>query len=132
MTSDSGKGIGITYNHLNLPETVTKGSENIVYLYDASGVKLKKTVGSHTTAYTGTAVYKDGKLEFINHAEGYIEKDGAGYKYVYRLTDHLGNARVSFKDKNADGIIKQDEDEVIETSDYYPFGLQHKKHTKHF
>ena len=32
MISDSGKGIGITYNYLNLPETVTKFSENTTYL----------------------------------------------------------------------------------------------------
>ena len=84
-------------------------------------------MGSHTKAYIGTAVYKDGKLEFINHAERYIEKDGAGYKYVYRLTDHLGNTWVSLKDNNADGVIKQNEDEVIATTDYYPFGLEHRK-----
>jgi len=60
-------------NHLNLPQTVTRGSEILSYLYDASGTKLKKTMGSTTTAYTANTVYKNGTLELIHTPEGYIE-----------------------------------------------------------
>jgi len=34
------------------------------------------------------------------------------------MTDHLGNARVSFTDQNADGVP-----EIIQENHYYPFGL---------
>jgi RHS repeat-associated protein len=38
--------------------------------------------------------------------------------------DHLGNVRLSYSDGNLDGSI--DLSEIIEESNYYPFGLQHK------
>ncbi|MEM8568741.1 MAG: RHS repeat-associated core domain-containing protein [Bacteroidota bacterium] len=47
LTQDFNKGIiDITYNHLNLPETVEKADgQSIKYTYDASGVKLQQIVG---------------------------------------------------------------------------------------
>ncbi len=132
MTIDRNKGItGITYNHLNLPTTVTisntEGTGNISYIYDAAGAKLKKIVtegSSLTTEYAGNYVYKNGTLEFFNHAEGYVEKEADGYKYVYQYKDHLGNVRLSYKDANKDGSISQSE--IIQEKNYYPFGLTHK------
>ncbi|MEW7291265.1 DUF6443 domain-containing protein [Aquimarina sp. 2304DJ70-9] len=132
MTIDRNKGItGITYNHLNLPTTVaisnTEGTGNISYIYDATGAKLKKIVtegGSVTTEYAGNYVYKNGNLEFFNHAEGYVEKEADGYKYVYQFKDHLGNVRLSYTDADNNGIIEQSE--IIEESNYFPFGLKQK------
>ncbi|PKV52997.1 RHS repeat-associated protein [Aquimarina sp. MAR_2010_214] len=132
MIKDQNKGItGITYNHLNLPKTVTVNNADhtgdITYIYDATGVKLKKiaTEGSSmTTEYAGNYVYKNGVLEFFNHPEGYVEKEADGYKYVYQFKDHLGNIRLSYKDSNKDGKITQSE--IVEEKHYYPFGLQHK------
>ena len=43
-------------------------------------------------------------------------------KCVYDISDHLGNTRVSFT-KNS--VTK--EIDVLQVSDYYPFGLQHEK-----
>ena len=85
-------------------------------------VKLKKTGNSNTTKYSGTTVYKDGNLEFIHMPEGYIEPTDNGYEYIYRITDHLGNTRVSFKDNTTTGSIT-----VLSSNDYYPFGLEHQK-----
>ena len=85
-------------------------------------VKLKKTVQGNTTEYSGAMVYKDGKLELIHMPEGYIEPTDNGYEYIYRITDHLGNTRVSFK-KNS----LTDKIDVLATNDYYPFGLEHGK-----
>ncbi|PKV52452.1 RHS repeat-associated protein [Aquimarina sp. MAR_2010_214] len=132
MIKDQNKGItGITYNHLNLPKTVTINNAshngNITYIYDATGVKLKKitTEGSSlTTEYAGNYIYKNGTLEFFNHAEGYVEKEADGYKYVYQFKDHLGNIRLSYKDADKNGSITQSE--IIEEKNYYPFGLEHK------
>jgi RHS repeat-associated protein len=92
LTLDRNKGISaITYNHLNLPETVTinNGTQTgtITYVYDASGVKLQKTVTQQnitpiTTQYAGNFVYCDKvttnntgsmQLQFFNTPEGYVE-----------------------------------------------------------
>ncbi len=133
MITDTNKGItSITYNHLNLPETVSisnsEGSGTISYIYDATGAKLKKIAPSGgsliETEYAGNYVYKSGNLEFFNHPEGIIEKEADGYKYVYQFKDHLDNVRLSYKDKNKDGTITQDE--IVQEKNYYPFGLTHK------
>ena len=141
MIQDLNKGItSINYNHLNLPKSIAINGSNINYQYDASGVKLKKTVienraqiyikdvkpkkptNGQTIAYTGSTVYKNDVLEFIHMPEGYIEPTNNGYEYIYRLTDHLGNTRVSFKKNKVTNEI-----DVLDTNDYYPFGLEHQK-----
>ncbi len=133
MTIDRNKGItGITYNHLNLPTTVSisnsQGTGTISYIYDATGAKLKKIVteGSSliNTEYTGNYVYKNGNLEFFNHSEGIVEKEADGYKYVYQFKDHLNNVRLSYKDTDKNGSISQSE--IVQEKNYYPFGLTHK------
>ncbi len=159
MTVDHNKGISsITYNHLNLPEVITinNGTESgtITYVYDATGIKLKKTLQSGTNAaihteYAGNYVYSDMEttgslqLQFFNHPEGYVEpvinnttKSVKGYdagsgeitysafKYVFQFKDHLGNIRLSYSDDDLNGSIDPN-DEIIEESNYYPFGLKH-------
>ncbi|WP_243721238.1 DUF6443 domain-containing protein, partial [Aquimarina spinulae] len=131
MTIDQNKGItSIIYNHLNLPKTVTVNNAshngNITYIYDATGVKLKKitTEGSSlTTEYAGNYVYKNGDLEFFNHPEGIVEHEADGYKYVYQFKDHLGNIRLSYKDADKNGAITQSE--IVQEKNYYPFGMTH-------
>ena len=64
-------------------------------------------------------------MKFVSHTEGYIEPDGTGgYEYVYQYKDHLGNVRISYSDINDDGVV--DVNEIIEESNYYPFGLKHR------
>jgi RHS repeat-associated protein len=79
MVKDQNKALltgGITYNFLNLPETVTKGGNQIRYVYDATGRKLSQTAvygtASSTTDYSGEHIYNDGRLEFIQHEEGRV------------------------------------------------------------
>lgn len=103
MLRDYNKGISsnITYNHLNLPTYVPLSGENISYIYDATGVKLKKEVSTGgTTEYAGNYVYQDGSLKFFNHPEGYVDVNGSSFSYVYQYKDHLGNVRLSYKDKS--------------------------------
>ncbi len=147
MIVDQNKGItNINYNHLNLPTGVAIANAahtgNINYIYDAAGVKQKKIVteGSTmvTTEYAGNYIYKNGSLEFFNHAEGYVEKIADGYTYVYQYKDHLGNIRLSYTDSDNDGkvdVLRNNTDidgdndnhhEIVEEKNYYPFGLQHK------
>ncbi len=88
----------------------------------AFNLQDKKTVRSTTTEYTANTVYNNGTLELIFMPEGYIEPTDSGYDYIYRITDHLGNTRVSFKKNSLTENI-----DVLATNDYYPFGLEHQK-----
>ncbi|MBI1767666.1 MAG: peptidoglycan DD-metalloendopeptidase family protein [Bacteroidetes bacterium] len=111
MTADKNKNItAITYNHLNLPQQVTKGTgEKIMYTYDAGGRKLKQqvfnasSVVTKTTDYAGEFIYQNDTLQFINHEEGRIVmkplvsgETGVRPEYQYHLKDHLGNVRTTF------------------------------------
>ncbi|WP_074747596.1 hypothetical protein [Myroides marinus] len=44
---------------------------------------------------------------------------------MYQYKDHLGNVRLSYSDKSGDNTI-QSSTEIIEDTNYYPFGLAHK------
>ncbi|MDB0611038.1 hypothetical protein PL371_03970 [Tenacibaculum maritimum] len=137
MTKDLNKGItNISYNHLNLPTRVTIGGKNIDYTYDAVGVKLSKTVSGVARQYAGNYVYENGVLQFFNQPEGYVLPKNAsdisqGFKYVYQYKDHLGNVRLSYTDQDKDGVITPST-EIIEESNYYPFGLKHKGYNNVF
>jgi RHS repeat-associated protein len=124
LRKDNNKGItSISYNLLNLPYVLSKdGSNNIRYIYDASGAKLGKeaTVGGVTTKrwYCGAMEYDNGRdLSMIHTDEGIIEVTTSGskpvYNYEYFLKDHLGNTRVVFNNSGS----------LLQRTDYYPFGL---------
>jgi len=133
------------YNHLNLPTSVVFGSTGqIDYIYDATGIKLRKTVtqttgGTNTTHYAGGYVYLNNTLQFIAQPEGYVDpvaqssqvkgsSNGtttySAYNYIFQFKDHLGNIRLSYGDSDKNGAV--DTSEIIEESHYYPFGLKQK------
>ncbi|MCV9387475.1 RHS repeat-associated core domain-containing protein [Reichenbachiella ulvae] len=125
MISDANKGISsITYNYMNLPQSVVTPGGTVTYTYDAAGTKLKKVFGNDTTEYVGGIHYEMSqlpeeteptlKLSFIQTAEGRYNYTTS--QYEYNLTDHLGNVRVTVSKENQSVIITQ-------TDDYYPFGL---------
>ena len=157
MIYDELKGItDIEYNHLDLPrkitfsgldpEAISGTKKGLVYVYDATSVKLEKRMydfgTEKTTRYAGGFVYADGILEFITQPEGYIspvtttngpvtgfDKGNntiifSSYDYVFQFVDHLGNVRLSYSDENKDGSVNSSE--IIEESNYYPFGLKQK------
>ena len=115
VTTDGIRGMTITYNYLNLPKSVAKGTDNLEFIYDATGVKLAtKQNGTTQNYYTGAVVYKSDKTpEYILTSSGMIRKDGAEYIRQYNITDHLGNVRSVV---NQSGTIEQ-------ATDYYPYGL---------
>ncbi|MCX2681775.1 hypothetical protein OOZ15_17610, partial [Galbibacter sp. EGI 63066] len=132
---DFNKLLTIQYNYLNLPTRVFKNEGDISYIYDALGTKLRKEVtegGSvtKTTDYAGNYIYEDAHtgdgsiLQFFSHAEGYVTPNGSDYDYVYQYKDHLGNVRLSYMDANNNGSVTTDE--IVEESNYYPFGLKHR------
>ncbi|MES2573773.1 MAG: RHS repeat-associated core domain-containing protein [Bacteroidota bacterium] len=138
LTTDKKKEItNITYNYFNLPTEITFRndiSNTIRYIYDALGTKLKKIVldnGNKTeTCYAGSFQYIQdfvgggpSILKFFSQPEGYVEPSGSSFKYVYQYKDHLGNVRLSYGDSNNDEAITNSE--IIEESNYYPFGLKH-------
>ena len=128
VTKDDNKQIKeISYNHLNLPTQIlfVNGSK-INYLYNASGQKIQKTVmgnESITTNYLSGFQYHNSTLKHFPHAEGYVNSIDDRFKYVYNYTDHLGNIRLSYSDADGNNTVEQNE--IIEESHYYPFGLKH-------
>jgi len=109
LTKDNNKNIAtISYNHLNLPESITiTGKGLIKYQYDATGGKLKKIVTDNTvtpakvttTDYIGGFVYQNDTLQFLGHEEGRVRAVFAtgqplAFKYDYFVKDHLGNTRM--------------------------------------
>ncbi|MEO1218857.1 MAG: RHS repeat-associated core domain-containing protein, partial [Bacteroidota bacterium] len=128
VKEDKNKGIITNYNHLNKPTLITKGSNTITYVYDAAGTKLQQIVSDGSTKtndYINGVHYSDNIIQFIQHEEGRLVPDGtiAEYRYEYHLTDHLGNARVTFSDMNDDGVLNMTTD-VLQTDHYYPFGMR--------
>ncbi len=90
MTADKNKGISsIVYNHLNLPDKVTKSTGDYVkYIYDATVRKLSKQVYKSAnslikkTDYAGEYIYENDVLQFVNHEEGRITKGSAGKQLI--------------------------------------------------
>jgi RHS repeat-associated protein len=124
MKTDANKGItAITYNHLNLPTSVTLPGGTISYIYDATGVKQRKVAAGTTTDYAGNYLYQGGTLQFFNHPEGYVENDNGTFKYHYQYKDHLGNIRLSYTNSGSAGSPNV---VISEENNYYPFGLRHK------
>ncbi|WP_315095014.1 DUF6443 domain-containing protein [Chryseobacterium timonianum] len=140
----------ITYNFLNLPVYVTKNNNKSPlgsissYLYRTDGAKLKKVYSYYKRGWQGTISlartvtdYLDGfqyvlegvgigcldcpppspDLQFVPTSEGYY--DFLKNTYIYNYVDHLGNVRMSYQ-KGTTGP------EIIEESNYYPFGLKHE------
>jgi len=116
-TSD-GMGKGITYNMLNLPQTVTNGTSTVAtYTYDASGGKLRNTGSDGTWDYIDGVVYHNNAIAFINTDEGRAALNSDVYDYEYNLKDHLGNNRVSIDQYSGSA-------RVIQEDEYYSFGLR--------
>ena len=120
----------IEYNYLNLPERITiDGNKVIEIIYDASGVKQAKQLTEDGTAlptkhYCSGIEYNTTTIEAIYHAEGRaynLHVNDASIttldlRYEYTLTDHLGNARVTFYNNNGQARILQE-------NHYYSFGM---------
>ena len=100
LLSDANKSLSFVYDEvINKAKRITKGTQNVDYLFDANGNKLQKKVSpasTTTTDYIGSAVFINNSLSFINHPEGRIRYNGSlANKYMYDcfIKDHLGSTR---------------------------------------
>jgi len=123
MKYDRNKGIiDITYNHLNLPDTIKfENNRRIEYLYDANGIRLQKRYFNQqgllttTTDYSGEFVYTNKSIDYILINEGRLKKAANGmYSPEFFLRDHLGNVRVVLISAGS----------PLQATDYYPFGME--------
>ena len=105
------------YILLYLPNKVSKGDDDVEYIYTVAGEKLaKKRNGSFINFYAGSIVYNGDKTaEYVLHGDGLTLKDGDNFDYQYSLVDHLGNIRTVLDESGG----------VVQKTDYYPFGLAH-------
>ncbi len=124
MKTDANKGItAISYNFLNLPTQITLPGGTINYVYDALGVKQRKIAGSITSDYANGFQYENNVLQFFSQPEGYVAYNTGTFSYIYQYKDHLGNIRLSYGDSDNDGNVTSSE--IVEESNYYPFGFKH-------
>ena len=115
---------------MNLPIKITFPTGIINYLYNAAGQKASKTVdegnASSTSDYLSGFQYKDARLQFFPHAEGYVDVTESSqlgdpartYHYVFNYTDHLGNIRLSYSKDPVNNVVR-----IMDENHYYPFGL---------
>ena len=133
---DPSKELSISYNYLNLPQRIEDADCKVLeFTYDAAGMKLRKTVKDGavtitTQDYVGGIEYRGGVMEAIYHSEGRVYFEDGSSRYEYSLTDHLGNTRLMFSDRNGNGVVDMSDDpettEVLQENHYYPFGMQMK------
>jgi RHS repeat-associated protein len=78
MLTDKNKGITtpIVYNFLNLPELITRGTNTIRYIYDATGRKLSQLATFNSLSkqndYASEFFYENEVLKYISHQQGRI------------------------------------------------------------
>lgn len=115
MTKDAARDAIITYNYINLPNSVKVGTgPTSIYEYDAAGTKHKYAADS-TFKYEGAFEYnQDNAFKRLAITDGQLIMRGGALELNYYIKDHLGNVRVVF---DSDGKTKQQ-------TDYYPFGLE--------
>ncbi len=129
--TETEHGATITYNYLDLPETIVSNGKTISIMYDANGNKRKMIVDwgveRREVIYMGSAEIIDSKIKSYYHADGrlYIDDDDKE-QHEYVISDHLGNSRVFFSDLDDDGSISLDpqDEEVTQEAHYYPFGMK--------
>ena len=120
MTTDSRKYLVITYNALNLQQSLSQNGTIVAsYTWLADGTKCGVVDNNNNGYdYTGSLIYnRSGSVrtpESIENGAGRIIYSGGTYNPHYYITDHLGSTRV----------ITDNNGSVVERDDYYPFGGQ--------
>ena len=129
MVYDGRRGLGISYNMLNLPAKVVEktgataadGAVKAEYLYSADGIKQRVVdgAGSNGYLYLGTLVLSKSVESYSLASTGFgggriIGTANNSCLAYYYGTDHLGSVRV----------ITDGSGSVVERNDYYPLGMR--------
>jgi RHS repeat-associated protein len=132
VNSMTDRGISsITYDWNHLPKLATYTNGAIQFVYNAAGQKLaqiKTGAGAETLRYYDRIVVKNGVVSSIEGSAGNLKWDASQSKFVpqYYIKDYLGHIRLVVEEKITDGTITANE--VIQSTDYYPFGMRIKNH----
>ena len=133
ITSHGAKGIEtIQHNHLDRPVFIENALGTMTMTYDADGNKTKHLIqgpqGSEKIEYIDGIEYRDNKISTYATPVGRLVFDQDEDITEYYLSDHLGNTRVVFTDRDGDGIISRffEDMEVTTVEHYYPFGMPMK------
>ncbi|MBR4660654.1 MAG: RHS repeat protein [Bacteroidales bacterium] len=123
--TDSRRGLSFTWNHLDLPASITSNPDGtnatvVDYTYLADGTKALATTSNDGYAYLGTMTYRlsggTWSLESVPFTGGRFMANSSGGFDEYRyITDHLGSTRV---------IVTGSDYHEVEQNDYYPFGMR--------
>ena len=129
MLYDGRRGLGISYNMLNLPAKVVEktgataadGAVKAEYLYSVDGIKQRvvDATGSNGYLYLGTLVLSKSGESYSLASTGFgggriIGTANNSCLAYYYGTDHLGSVRV----------ITDGSGSVVERNDYYPLGMR--------
>ncbi|MEP5612297.1 MAG: DUF6443 domain-containing protein, partial [Cyclobacteriaceae bacterium] len=128
MTKDLNKDMtSITYNHLNLATEVNfSDGRKVEYGYSAGGTLLWQKFYDNTTTLTktrdflGGQVFEDDILVSIQTEEGRITPVGSSVDYQYNLTDHQGNARVTFSTTPESYTVMETFETIYDIADFVP------------
>ena len=109
LLEDLNKELAFAYNHLNLPQLIEHGTDELRYIYDATGRKLRTIYpDSKVHDYVSGIEYNDNELLFLNTSFGRIKATGpqaycsVNFAYEYFIKDHLGSVRaVITREENA-------------------------------
>ena len=118
---DGLKGLQISYNILNLPQTVTQsGTTKATYGWFADGSKYSvQDAQGNGYCYIGSLIYSTtagaAVLESTDFSGGRIVLSGNTQTIHYHHKDHLGSVRA----------ITDGSGSTIEQNAYYPFGGRH-------
>lgn len=104
-----------TFNYTSPTSTTLSNTVNTYYLNDIAGNTLS-TYSQTIPAGNTTAAINQVEIPIYGAARvGMVQRNGATYTYLYELTDHLGNVRVTVP-RTFNGTT------LSSYADYYPFG----------
>ncbi len=117
--------VKIAYNILDLPEKVFAGTQEVRYIYDATGAKLATVAANGSLTYyrsvftyAATSSSAPEQLMHVLHPEGLVQREGSAWVYKYFKTDHVGSTRAVL-------AMRGTRIDVDQRTDFYPYGLAH-------
>ena len=116
MTHDGLSDMDLSYNHLDLPEKISRGDTVLLkYSYLSDGMKVSAlNDGGAGLVYRGSLVFRRDSLGMLSFesaliAAGRITAGGVRY----HVTDHLGSVRA---------VVDGATGDIVEVSDYAAYG----------